>query len=139
VTFIGVGLLTLLAGASTGVAYVLATNGSLREIPQLIAAAFVQVPAVITLAGLVVAVYGLFPRVLIGFAWGCFILFVVMGQLGAILKLPQWLLNLSPFSHLPIAPAEAVTLTPILALAAFAASLVGVGFWAFRHRDLGTA
>jgi ABC-2 type transport system permease protein len=59
-----------------------------------------------------------------------------MGQLGALFDLPQWLLNLSPFSHVPRAPAEAFAIVPVLWLLVAAFGLAAVGVAAFRHRDL---
>ena len=63
---------------------------------------------------------------------------LVMGQLGALLKLPQWALDISPFTHVPRMPAEAFSATPTLWLLAAAAALAAVGFAAFRRRDLTT-
>lgn len=55
--------------------------------------------------------------------------------MGALLKLPRWVINLSPFAHAPAAPAEAVTATPPVILLAIAAVLCIAGFVAFRRRN----
>ena len=54
-------------------------------------------------------------------------------ELGEILKLPQWLLDVSPFTHVPAEPFAAA---PLLWLGAAALVLGTLGFAAFRRRDL---
>ena len=55
---------------------------------------------------------------------------------GPSLGLPGWLLNLSPFTHVPNAPAVAISLGPVLGLVATCAVLTGAAAVAMRHRDL---
>jgi ABC-2 type transport system permease protein len=72
-------------------------------------------------------------------AWLALAASLVMGQLGALLTLPQWAPDISPFTQVPRMPAEAFSATPIRWLLAAAAALATVGFVAFRRRDLTTA
>jgi ABC-2 type transport system permease protein len=62
---------------------------------------------------------------------------LVFGQLGEILQFPQWLLNLSPFTHVPDLPLGEFSVLPLLWLTAVAAVLVVVGLAGFRRRDIG--
>ena len=55
---------------------------------------------------------------------------------GEVLRLPEWLQDLSPFEHLPFVPAESFTWAPFLALSALAAALSVAGQVAFRRRDV---
>jgi ABC-2 type transport system permease protein len=55
---------------------------------------------------------------------------------GPSLGLPTWLLNLSPFTHVPNAPAVAVTVAPVLGLGLAGLLLAAAGVLLFRHRDL---
>ena len=57
-------------------------------------------------------------------------------ELGALLELPQWLLDVSPFTHVPAVPAEPFAAAPLLWLGAAALALGALGFAAFRRRDL---
>jgi ABC-2 type transport system permease protein len=132
---VGTGLILLLAGVMSGVGYSIAT-GDPSRIPELLVAALVHLPAALALGGSVAALIGLAPRVAVPFGWALLVGSFVMGQLGALLGLPQWLLNLSPFTHIPAMPAEELVLTPILVLLGAAAALGTIGALALRARDL---
>jgi ABC-2 type transport system permease protein len=56
--------------------------------------------------------------------------------LGALLQLPQWLLNLSAYQHIPRLPVAEFTAWPLVVLTLVAAGLVTAGFASFRRRDL---
>jgi ABC-2 type transport system permease protein len=60
----------------------------------------------------------------------------VIGFFGELLGLPALVRDLSPFTHLPAAPAVAVTWAPVLAVSAVAVGLGAAGLWGLRHRDL---
>jgi len=90
------------------------------------------------LAGLVVAAVGLLPRWATAIGWGALGVSLVMGQLGALFELPQWVLNVSPFTHVPAVPAEQLEWLPLLVLLAVAAGLTTIGLVALRRRDLVT-
>ena len=136
IAVLGVVALVVLMGLSTGVTYGLVIGDVGGQVPTLVGAALVQAPAALALAGLAVAVFGLLPRRAVAIAWAAFALCVLMGQLGAILDLPQAVLNLSPFSHLPAAPADNVVAAPLIMLLVVAAALLATGLTAFRRRDL---
>jgi ABC-2 type transport system permease protein len=62
---------------------------------------------------------------------------IVVGPMfGPSLGLPSWLLNLSPFTHVPNAPAAAVTMAPIVGLGVAAALLAVGSVLVLRHRNL---
>ena len=64
--------------------------------------------------------------------------FVLLGELGALLSLPDWALGLSPFDHLGSLPGGDANATGLLALVAVAAVAGAFGFTQFRRRDLAT-
>jgi ABC-2 type transport system permease protein len=136
IAVLGVVALVVLMGLSTGVTYGLVIGDVGGQVPTLVGAALVQAPAALALAGLAVAVFGLLPRRAVAIAWAAFALCLLIGQLGAILDLPQAMLNLSPFTHLPAAPADDVVATPLIMLLVVAAALLATGMTAFRRRDL---
>jgi ABC-2 type transport system permease protein len=130
--------LTLLAGGlSAGLSYGSASGDVGAQLPRMLASALVPLPAVWLTVGIAVALFGLVPR-FSGAAWGAVVLFLLLGQLGAILQLNQWVLDLSPFSHIPSLPGGEFTATPLVWLLAIAAALIGAGLAAFRRRDLAT-
>lgn len=131
----GVLALILLLGLTTGITFVLVAGEPWSEAGALTAAALVQAPAVLALAGFVIATFGLLPRRAVALAWAGLAASAVLGALGEILGLPQWAMNLSPFTHSPAAPAEAVTVAPIVALLAIAIALSIAGLLFFRRRN----
>ncbi|TVP64279.1 MAG: anibiotic ABC transporter [Nitriliruptor sp.] len=130
-----VGML-LAVGLAGGTAYGLVTGEWGSRFTDWVLAAVVGVPAVWVLAGLVVAAVGLLPRWAVAIGWGALGVSLVMGQLGALFELPQWVLNVSPFTHVPGFPAEQLEWLPLLVLLAVAAALTAVGLVALRRRDL---
>jgi ABC-2 type transport system permease protein len=69
-------------------------------------------------------------------AWVFVATSVVLAQLGQILQLPGWLMNLSPFTHIPQMPVEPFSATPVVALSAVAAGMVAAGIAGFARRDV---
>lgn len=101
-----------------------------------ISAALVQVPAVLALGAFAFAAFACAPRWAGAIAWASLAASFVIGQFGDLLKLPQAVLNLSPFTHVPAVPAEDLAVTPIAVLLAVTLALASLGVWAFRRRDL---
>jgi ABC-2 type transport system permease protein len=134
----GVGTVLVLgvSGLAGGLVYGAMTGRWADGIADLSAAAAVQMPAALALAGFVVAVFGLLPRWAGPITWFALATALVMGQLGALFELPQWLLNVSPFTHVPLVPAEPFAAMPVVWLMVAALALGGLGFAAFRRRDL---
>jgi ABC-2 type transport system permease protein len=133
---VGTAVILGVAGLAAGLAYGVAADDLRTGIAGLGAAALVQLPAALALGGFVVMVVALAPRLAVGLGWGALAAALVMGQLGAMLDLPQWALNVSPFTHVPAVPAEAFRWLPILVLLAITVALGGLAFAAFRRRDL---
>ena len=95
----------------------------------------VQLPAAWVFAGLAVALFGLVPR-LTALSWAALIVCLLAFDLGALLGLSQWLLDISPFAHLPKLPGT-FTATPLVWLTGVAVVLGGAGLAGFRRRDIG--
>jgi ABC-2 type transport system permease protein len=129
-------LLLVLAGASMGLMYGLGGDAGGGRPADLMAAALVQLAPALILAGFVVAVFGLVPRLAIGLAWAALAVSLVLGQLGELLNLPQAVRDVSPFSHVPALPAAEATATPLVVLTAVALALGAAGLVLFRRRDL---
>jgi ABC-2 type transport system permease protein len=53
-----------------------------------------------------------------------------------VLRLPQWVQDLSPFEHLPLVPAQEFEWQPFAVVLLVAAGLVVAAQVAFRRRDL---
>jgi ABC-2 type transport system permease protein len=55
---------------------------------------------------------------------------------GELLDFPQWVIDLSPFSHLASVPAVAMSWRPFAEVLALAVTMGAVGLLAFRRRDV---
>jgi len=85
--------------------------------------------------GATVALFGFLPRAAAG-GWGVLGACALLTLFGPLLGLPDWVLDLSPFQHVPQLPAAEFAAGPLLVLCAVAAVLTAAGMAAFRRRDL---
>lgn len=130
----GTAALLVLAGVSAGLAHG-AAIGDLGETGQVVVAALVQLPAALVLVAIAIAGYGLGPRATT-VGWIALAAFVLLAELGPLLNLSQWVLDLSPFAHVPKLPGGAFTATPVVALSLVAVAIVAAGLARYRHRDI---
>ena len=88
------------------------------------------------MAGAAVLLFGLLPRASVAGAWTVVGVLVLIALFGQVLQLSPWILDVSPFTHVPRLPGAAVTGTPLLWLSLAAVALVAVGLAGLRHRDI---
>ncbi|BCY09302.1 ABC transporter permease [Actinoplanes sp. L3-i22] len=133
----GATLLLLVFATAMGLTGGQALGGTASLLRDLLGAALVQLPAVGVLGAAVVVLITSLPRWSVGLSWALAVFAIFAGPMfGPSLDLPAWLLDLSPFTHLPDAPAEAVTAGPILGLGLVSALLAVAGVSRLRRRDL---
>jgi len=125
-----------LSGVVAGLVHGVNTGDVGHELPRVLAGALVQVPAVWLLGGLTVAAFGVLPRLATTIGWLGLSVCFLLGQLGAVLRLPQSILDISPFTHIPRVPGGDIAWTPLIVLTALALALAAVGLAAFRRRDI---
>lgn len=126
--------LTTISGLGVGLGVVLGT-GEVRWVPDMLVAALVYLPAIVLVGALAVALYGVAPR-LTGIAWALVTWVALVLFLGELLDMPDWLRDLSPFTHTPILPSDDVAAVPLLVMGALAVVLTVVGVVGFRRRDI---
>jgi ABC-2 type transport system permease protein len=129
--------LLLATGLAAGLTYGATVGNIGGQLPRMLAAALAQIPAVWVLAGIAATIFGLMPRLVI-IGWAAVVGSFLIGQIGAALQFPQAVLNLSPFTHVPLLPGAEATPTPFLWLTGVALVLLAVGVSGFRRRDLST-
>ncbi|MEV0798662.1 ABC transporter permease [Kribbella sp. NPDC050281] len=132
----GTAVLILVAGLGSGISSGASLGNMGRQVPRMLAAAAVQLPAIWLVTGLVVVLFGFAPKLVTG-AWVLFGIFLLIGQFGSIFDLPQSVMNLSPYGHTPRLPGGDFSVAPVIWLTAIAAALMGTGFATFRRRDVG--
>jgi ABC-2 type transport system permease protein len=135
VALLGTTVIVLVTGAAAGLSHG-ARVGDMSQFGRVFGAALVQLPAAWVLTGIVVAGFGLGARVAT-IGWVAFVGFVLLGELGPVFKLKQWVMDVSPFTHVPRLPGATLTWTPLVTLTVVAVLLIGAGLAAFRRRDVG--
>jgi ABC-2 type transport system permease protein len=135
VALAGTALLLLAGGLGAGLGNA-AHTGDAGSIGRILAGALVQIPAAWVLTALVLAAFGLAPRLVV-VGWAALVAFLLLGQLGPLLELKQWLMDLSPYTHVPKLPGSAFTAVPLVWLLVIAAVLTAAGLAGFRRRDVG--
>ena len=128
--------LVAVAGLATGVSYAIA-GGPWSSVPRLLGAAVVYAPAMWLMIGLAAIVFGFAPR-WADVVWGILAACFVIGLLGVVLRLPDWVQKLSPFERTPALPAASLAVLPLAVLTALAAVLILGGLSGLRRRDIGS-
>ena len=135
VAVLGSAVAILLAGVVAGITYGVAADDVAGKLIGVLAAAAVQLPAIWLFAAVTVALFGLAPRFTPA-AWGVLVGVIALYFLGSVAGMPQWLLDLTPYGHLPHVPGEGFRAEPVVWLLVLDAVLIAVGLAAFRRRDL---
>jgi ABC-2 type transport system permease protein len=134
---LGSAVLLAAAGLGEGLAYGLRVHDLSGQLPELLGGALAQWPAVAVVAGLAAALYGVLPRLAAPVAWSLLAVFMILGQLGPVLKLGQAAMDVSPFTHVPKVPGGVFSWTPLGWLTLLCAGLMVTGLAGFRRRDVG--
>ncbi|MFB7558157.1 ABC transporter permease [Streptomyces brevispora] len=106
-----------------------------HELPAVLGASLIQLPAIWLLGGVTVLLYGALPKAAAA-AWGLVGLCLALGWIGPALNLPQPVMNLSPFTHLPKLPGAGMEWGPVALLTVLAVALVAGGLSSLRRRDV---
>jgi ABC-2 type transport system permease protein len=96
-------------------------------------------PASLLFLGLGTLAFALVPRASAGVAYGLVSVAFVWQLVGGVLGAPGWLLDLSPFQHVALVPAQPFGAGSAAAMLALAAAAVVAAAAAFGRRDLTSA
>ncbi|MFT4200380.1 ABC transporter permease [Gordonia sp. (in: high G+C Gram-positive bacteria)] len=133
---VGITVLLLVAGLLVGLGAGAVTGQWSTMLSDAVRGAAVQIPAALVLGLALVAVYGAAPRLTVGAGWALVVGAFLLGPMGELFGLPSWLRSLSPFTHLPTVPSEAVSWPPVLILLALAVLFAVAGVWRFSRRGI---
>ncbi|MDR2493043.1 MAG: ABC transporter permease subunit [Coriobacteriales bacterium] len=128
-------LMQLVAAVGTWAAATLAMGYDAIGIDVFLITCINHLPALLLFAGLAAALYGIAPR-LTPLVWVLLVYSFMMIYLGGFLDVPQWAMDLAPFSLLARYPAEEFELVPFVGLLLGFVVLSAVGVVCFRRRDL---
>ncbi len=134
VTVAGSVVLLAVAGFGMGVGYAafVGDASALWRFPLVVLA---SLPGILMFAAVAYLLYGYAMR-LASLAWLLLVFCVVVLLFGELLQVPRWVLEISPFTHFALVPAEPMAWVPFLAVLGLAAALTGVGVAGFLRRDL---
>jgi ABC-2 type transport system permease protein len=135
IAVVGTTLLMVALGTAAGLAHG-ARTGDMSQAGRVLGGALAQLPAAWVLTGIVVAAFGLAPRLIMA-GWVALVGFLLLTEVGPLLELPQWTMDISPYAHVPRIPGAEFAATPMLVLVAVAVLFVGAGLAGFRRRDVG--
>lgn len=106
------------------------------QVDRMVPAALAWTPAVWLVAALAAAGLALDHAWTVA-GWALLALFVTLTMVGELLRAPQWLIDLSPYSRVPLMPSEPFAAAPEAALTCLAVAVLGAAWWRFRRRDIG--
>jgi ABC-2 type transport system permease protein len=137
VAFTGTALLLLIAGLATGLGYGLAIGDAGPETARMLGAGLAQLPAAAVIVGIAALAYGALPGGCVAVGWTTVGLAVLLNLFGQALQLSHWVLDISPFTHVPRLPGGTVSAAPLCWLSLIALALCAAGLAAMRRRDIG--
>jgi ABC-2 type transport system permease protein len=137
VAFAGTAALLVIAGVATGLGYGLVAGGAGTETATMLGAGLAQLPAAAVIVGVAALAYGVMPDGCVAVAWTAVGLAVLLNIFGQAFQLSHWVLDISPFTHVPKLPGGAVTGAPLFWLSVIALALCVAGLAALRRRDIG--
>jgi len=140
-------LVDRLALATTGAAAlalaaaILAWAGSASQnahvsLLRLLEAGLNCLPTALLFLGLATLAFGLAPRASTGLAYGLVTLAFVSELFGSLLGAPHWTLNLTPFQHIGLVPAQPFRARAAATMLGIAAAAGTGGVYSFARRDL---
>ncbi len=121
------GLFTWAGAASQGVGI---------SLPKMLEAGANCLPVALLFLGVAALAYALLPRASAGIAYGLVTVAFLWQLSGALLGAPKWLLDLTPFAHVGLVPAQGFRASSAAVMLAIAALASLLALWAFRRRDL---
>lgn len=134
VTMVGSLVVVTAAGLGLGLGFAMVT-GEQSAIGRYLLDTLAYTAPVLLLGTFTLLLYGVHAR-LASLAWVLLGFCVVVMLFGEVLRLPQWLQDLSPFEHLALVPAEDFRWLPVALLLALAAAVALAAHEAFARRDL---
>lgn len=132
VVTMGLAVMVVVSAVVFGATTALSTGDS-GYVSTLLMAGLAYLPAELVIAAIAMLLYGSVPRAF-ALAWIAFGGVTFIGLLGSGLQFPDWVLNLSPLTHVGKPPVEDIDTTALAWLGLVAALLASAGFVGFRRR-----
>ena len=134
---VGTVVVLVAGGLGVGLAFGIAGSDVSTQVPRLVGAALAQLPAALAVAAVGAAFVGLVPKWSAPAGWAALAVCGFIGVFGPALSLPQAVLDVSPFTHVPKLPGGAFSIVPLAWLSGVALVLAAAGLLGLRRRDIG--
>ncbi len=131
---LGPAVVLVVAGLLEAVTYGLISHDP-HKAAAVLGSVLAQLPAVWVMAAIAVALVGLRPR-LSAVSWGALAMSLLILLAGTTLQAGQYVLDVSPFTHIPHLPGGAARPLPFIVLLVIALALIATGLTALRRRDI---
>ncbi|HTU74052.1 MAG TPA: ABC transporter permease [Trebonia sp.] len=133
----GMALLLAVGGVATGLGYGLRAGDAGHWVAGMLGGGLAELPATLVIAGVAAAAFGLAARASVAAGWTALGLAVALSLFGPALQLSPWILDASPFTHVPHLPGGRVSVPPLAWMSAIGLGLFAVGLAGLRRRDIG--
>lgn len=137
IAVIGIVLLMVILGLVSGITYMAFADIGWDRVAQLIGIATLQLPALFVILAVIMSLFAVVPQVMVALAWSLLLVLLGISQLNAFLKLPNWIVDASPFTHMPTATSD-IPWGPIVWCIAIGTGLLVAGSVIFRRRNMTT-
>lgn len=111
------------------------STGAALDVGGILAAGAAYLPAELVMGSLALALFGLWPRAFPA-AWAAVAIVGFIAFLGPALRLPEWLVDVAPTTHVGNPPVGTVQALPLVVLGAMSAALCGIAAIGFRRRGV---
>jgi ABC-2 type transport system permease protein len=133
----GMALLLAVGGLATGLGYGLRAGDAGHWVAAMLVSGLAELPAALVIAGAAAAAFGLAARASVAAGWTALGLAVALSLFGTVLQLSHWILDVSPFAHVPHLPGGPVSATPLAVMSGIGLALIAAGLAGLRRRDIG--
>ncbi|NUP46764.1 MAG: ABC transporter permease [Catenulispora sp.] len=135
---VGSALVMACAGLGVGIGAGAVLGDFWGWVGRMLRAGLITTPALWIIAAVGVALFGLVPKWTAA-VYGVLGLLVFIAYLGPAINASQWLLDLTPFTHIPKVPGGVFRWAPLVWMTVVAAVLAGAGLGGLRRRDMASA
>jgi ABC-2 type transport system permease protein len=121
------GVLTWIGATSVGIGI---------SLPRMLEAGANCLPVALLFLGLAALAYAIVPRASAGIAYGLVTVAFLWQLTGSVLGAPKWLVEVTPFAHIGLVPAQPFRVAAAVVMLGLAVSSALAATWIFQRRDL---
>jgi ABC-2 type transport system permease protein len=110
--------------------------GGTISLPKMLEAGANSLPVAILFLGIAALAYAIAPRPSAGIAYGLVTITFLWQLVGSLLRAPKWLVDLTPFAHVGLVPAQAFRSGAAAVMVAIGVSAALAALAVFDRRDV---